>query len=265
MAKKTASKSAPKKAADKVDKKTVKNVVAKKSTPIAAKKTATKAPAKVTKAAKPSLAEKFVAKAGKFVAKAEKTVAKAGKVVAQVEKAINGKPKPVKLEAQPKITPTNAVSAMKAKMAPTKEVIQNKEKSLDVKAKTNEKPMKIADKASIQTAKSNLNKDKAADGPKMMSKSVAGPIKSAEKSSDDAPKIKIDRQAMSEDEIRWAEFYNKHRSETPPEYNIREQYESKKPIMHKTFGWGYILSNEYDRLEVLFKDGKRMLISNRKV
>ena len=219
MAKKTASKSAPKKAADKVDKKTVKNVVAKKSTPIAAKKTATKAPAKVTKAAKPSLAEKFVAKAGKFV----------------------------------------------AKMAPTKEVIQNKEKSLDVKAKTNEKPMKIADKASIQTAKSNLNKDKAADGPKMMSKSVAGPIKSAEKSSDDAPKIKIDRQAMSEDEIRWAEFYNKHRSETPPEYNIREQYESKKPIMHKTFGWGYILSNEYDRLEVLFKDGKRMLISNRKV
>ncbi len=235
MAKKTASKSAPKKAADKVDKKTVKKVEAKKPAPVVAKKATAKAPVKTpTKATKPSLAEKIVAKAGK--------------VVAQVEKAIAGKAKAGKTEAPTKAIVAKAANTGKAKAASVKE------KSVQPVAKVSPPPVK-----------QNMTKEKAVDGPKMMSKSAAAPAKSVEKSSDEAPKIKIDRQAMSEDEIRWAEFYNKHRTETPPEYNIREQYEAKKPILHKTFGWGYILSNEYDRLEVLFKDGKRMLISNRKV
>lgn len=244
MAKKTASKSAPKKAADKVDKKTVKKVEAKKPAPVAAKKAA-------TKATKTSLAEKIVAKAGK--------------VVAQVEKAISGKSKSNKPELSSKGIVAKNTSNAKAKTVPTKESSQLKDKAPVAKAKTNEKILKSGEKVSTPATKPISTKEKSSDGPKMMSKSSGPTVKSLEKSNEEPAKIKIDRQAMSEDEVRWAEFYNKHRSETPPEYNIREQYESKRPIMHKTFGWGFILSNEYDRLEVLFKDGKRMLISNRKV
>jgi hypothetical protein len=35
-------------------------------------------------------------------------------------------------------------------------------------------------------------------------------------------------------------------------------------LMHKVLGWGFVLSNLNDRLEVLFKDGIKVLISNYK-
>lgn len=75
-------------------------------------------------------------------------------------------------------------------------------------------------------------------------------------------KIKVDKTKMSEDEIKWLEAYEKHKAEKPAPYDMKAQFESNRPIQHKILGWGWILSNENDRLEVLFKDGKRMLISN---
>lgn len=78
-------------------------------------------------------------------------------------------------------------------------------------------------------------------------------------------KVKIDKTGLSEDQAKWVELHEKHKAEKPQNYSISGQFEAKKPLMHKLFGWGYILSNEYDRLEVLFEDGKRMLISNRKL
>ncbi|MFS4460967.1 hypothetical protein [Bdellovibrio sp. HCB2-146] len=78
-------------------------------------------------------------------------------------------------------------------------------------------------------------------------------------------KAKIDKTGMSEDQLRWAELHEKYKSVKANAYSIGGQFEAKTPISHKIFGWGFILSNEYDRLEVLFEDGKRMLISNRKL
>ena len=78
-------------------------------------------------------------------------------------------------------------------------------------------------------------------------------------------KTKVDKSGMSEDQAKWVDLHEKYKSMKAPPYNIGSQYEAKTPIEHKTFGWGFILSNEYDRLEVLFEDGKRMLISNRKL
>ena len=78
-------------------------------------------------------------------------------------------------------------------------------------------------------------------------------------------KVKIDKTGMSEDQVKWHELHEKYKANKALSYNIGNQYEAKTPIEHKIFGWGYILSNEYDRLEVLFEDGKRMLISNRKL
>lgn len=47
-------------------------------------------------------------------------------------------------------------------------------------------------------------------------------------------------------------------------YDMKKTFEPKTAIEHKTLGWGYILENRNDRLEVLFKDGIRFLISNYK-
>lgn len=78
-------------------------------------------------------------------------------------------------------------------------------------------------------------------------------------------KVKIDKTGLSEDQVKWHELHEKYKALKAPNYSISGQFEAKTPLQHKIFGWGYILSNEYDRLEVLFEDGKRMLISNRKL
>jgi hypothetical protein len=45
---------------------------------------------------------------------------------------------------------------------------------------------------------------------------------------------------------------------------MRGSFEERTAIVHKVLGWGYILANRNDRLEVLFKDGIKYLISNYK-
>lgn len=75
-------------------------------------------------------------------------------------------------------------------------------------------------------------------------------------------KTKAERAAASEDEARWLELYEKHKTEKPQSYDMRLVFEAGKALQHKVLGWGWILSNENNRLEVLFKDGKRILISN---
>lgn len=63
---------------------------------------------------------------------------------------------------------------------------------------------------------------------------------------------------------KWLNLYEKSRNETVTEYNMTQTFQPKTAINHKILGWGYILSNNHDRLEVLFKDGIRFLISNYK-
>jgi len=47
-------------------------------------------------------------------------------------------------------------------------------------------------------------------------------------------------------------------------YKMSEQYEAKAAIEHKVLGWGFILSSENNRLDVMFEHGRKMLISNYK-
>ncbi len=47
-------------------------------------------------------------------------------------------------------------------------------------------------------------------------------------------------------------------------YKMSEQYEAKTAIEHKVLGWGFILSSENNRLDVMFEHGRKMLISNYK-
>ena len=45
---------------------------------------------------------------------------------------------------------------------------------------------------------------------------------------------------------------------------MSEKFNAMSPIQHKVLGWGFVLTNENDRLEVLFETGIRNLISNYK-
>lgn len=73
-----------------------------------------------------------------------------------------------------------------------------------------------------------------------------------------------EKSKMTDDQIKWWDLHERNKSIKAPMYDMKEAFESQKPIMHKLLGWGFVLNNDNDRLEVLFKDGKRMLISNRK-
>ncbi|MCB0362371.1 MAG: hypothetical protein KDD35_06600 [Bdellovibrionales bacterium] len=61
---------------------------------------------------------------------------------------------------------------------------------------------------------------------------------------------------------KWMTLYRRAKNVKAVPYSMRAQYEAKTAIQHKVLGWGYILANKNDRLEVLFKDGVRYLISN---
>lgn len=71
-------------------------------------------------------------------------------------------------------------------------------------------------------------------------------------------------EAMGKLTSKWNSFFKKADDIKSAPYSMKNSYESKTAITHKVLGWGYILENKNDRLEVLFKDGIKFLISNYK-
>lgn len=67
-----------------------------------------------------------------------------------------------------------------------------------------------------------------------------------------------------ENKKKWRELREKFAKERAHVYSMSAQFEANQPIEHKVLGWGYILANNNDRLEVLFESGLKMLISNYK-
>ncbi len=61
---------------------------------------------------------------------------------------------------------------------------------------------------------------------------------------------------------KWLALYRRSSNTDAPNYSMGEKYGVSGPIEHKTLGWGYILSNVNDRLEIIFKKGVKTLISN---
>jgi hypothetical protein len=63
---------------------------------------------------------------------------------------------------------------------------------------------------------------------------------------------------------KWTQLFKKAETIESKPYNMKASYAEKTAIVHKVLGWGYIMANRNDRLEVLFKDGIKYLISNYK-
>lgn len=206
----------------------------------------------------------------KKASKKEATAAKKAKVAKKapaVKAAKTAKPvakaaaKPAKASAA-KVKPVARVKAAESKASAAKKA----------KSKVEKAPAEKAKKTEVSKAKVSVEKPPKASKPLKIEEKVSSKlqlVKSEPELEAEAPKkekkAKIDRTGLNEEQLKWHELHEKLKGVKAPAYTISGQYEAKTPIAHKIFGWGFILSNEYDRLEVLFQDAKRMLISNRKL
>lgn len=84
--------------------------------------------------------------------------------------------------------------------------------------------------------------------------------KKGKKSSKD--EIKVDRNGNLE--AQWSLLHDRSKGIKPAPYQMSDNYEARTPLFHKVLGWGYVLSSQNNRLEVLFKDGIKVLIANYK-
>lgn len=190
----------------------------------------------------------------KKAAKREAPAAKAKKITAKsaVAKKAAKAVKPAKTPE--KAAPVKAVKEAKVEKPPAKTAAK------PVKTEKIEPVEKAPAAKKVAEKKTTLPPEKP-----VAKKAVVEVSEAVSEAPKKGKKVKLEKSGMSEDQMKWQELHDKYKSLKAPAYSISGQYEAKTPVQHKIFGWGFILSNEYDRLEVLFEDAKRMLISNRKL
>jgi len=74
--------------------------------------------------------------------------------------------------------------------------------------------------------------------------------------------LKIDRNGDLPSQWRLVHDRSKHLK--PATYKMSENYEARTALLHKVLGWGFVLTSLNNRLEVLFRDGIKILIANYK-
>jgi hypothetical protein len=147
-------------------------------------------------------------------------------------------------------------------------------KSAASKASKPVKPVKAAAKPAVK--EKAPAKVKAVPAPKAVQPAVVptalarapevdAPVeKPAKKSKKELKKEVADAAITAEANKRWLELKGKHGGEKAVPYNMTATYAAHSSLVHKKFGWGFVLQNENDRLEVLFEHGSKHLISNYK-
>jgi len=76
---------------------------------------------------------------------------------------------------------------------------------------------------------------------------------------------KAEREATEEAERlrdKWQELHTLSEGQPAKKYKIVDSYESNSALDHAKLGWGYVLTSQNNRLEVLFEDGIKILVSN---
>ena len=172
-----------------------------------------------------------------------------------------------KSTAAQNLKPPSKPIVIGTKKAPT---IQN-EKSLRGKKGAGVKtppvfPPKIAAKPPVVGAAQQIEKAKSALKKVCPPASATNGMAKAKAKAKNR-KISVDvspGEAASALAQKWATLYKKADQIDAKPYNMTGVFEEKMGLIHKVLGWGYILANRNDRLEVLFKDGIKYLISNYK-
>lgn len=167
-----------------------------------------------------------------------------------------------------------------AKKAPPAKPAAKATKAAPAKAAAPAKPAKAAAKAvpaskpALMTKKGSEKVSETASNPKDQGDLLIEKAKeemaninaakvAAEKNAKIKP-IKIERGNAADEKAKWQELFKRHGKDKAAAYKMTDSFDALKPLQHKVLGWGFVLSNENNRLEVLFENGIKMLISNYK-
>lgn len=195
---------------------------------------------------------------------AKKTAPKKKSTVA---KAKSKPAKPAKKMAKPIKLAKSAAKVMKAIVKVLKPTPVKVTKEKPVKQIKPAKPALMTKKGKKSVDEEEIEKPEIKKPQTIVSMMEAEPITDeaakVEKTSKVKP-VKVDRGNLNDEKAKWTELYKKYGKDKAVTYKMTERFPTLAPLQHKVLGWGFILTNENDRLEVLFENGIRMLISNYK-
>ena len=171
-------------------------------------------------------------------------------------------PKRSQVKSQPKPQHKNKPKAQTKGLAKTQAqpVQAQPVQAAEAKAKakkslsSSDKPLKVGLKKVVATT---ANKEKTVQDKSSDKAIPKKPKKLSEK------KLSAQRKQLQENEKKWEAFYKKAKGIKPLPFAVSREFPAKTPINHSLFGWGWVISNKNDRLEVIFKDKERKLLSNR--
>ena len=222
-----------------------------KKSPSASKKSG-KSPAKPTSKTASKLTSKAAAK------KPTKNLAKkVAKPMAKIVK--NSALKPIKKALSKAAVATKEVATKEvAKLADQKAKTKVSVGTVKQAEKVAEKPESV--KPALMTKKGKPTEPEVAE-------EEAAPADAAVTKAEKVGKVKpirIEKGNVEDEKAKWVELFKKYGKEKAINYKMSDTFPSLSPLQHKVLGWGFILKNDNDRLEVLFETGIRMLISNYK-
>lgn len=202
-------------------------------------------------------------KATKPVAKSAAKKPEAKKMAPAVKASAKpmAKPTPVKAKADtaskgPKVVAKPAASAKLATAKPAKATPPPKSEAV--------KPALMTKKGKAEEVVEPKDQgDLLIEKAKEEMANINSAKNAAEKNAKVKP-IKIERGNAADEKAKWQELFKRHGKDKANPYKMTDSFDAMKPLQHKVLGWGFILSNENNRLEVLFENGIKMLISNYK-
>ena len=170
--------------------------------------------------------------------------------------------------------PAPAAKTAKAKAAPmakAKPVAKPAAPKAD--KKVDKALVKSAAKPALMTKKGKAQPVEVEEPVVKKTQTVTSMIEQGDAPAEDAAKvdklskvkpIRVERGNLADEKAKWIELNKKYGKEKALAYKMSDSFASLSPLQHKVLGWGFILTNDNDRLEVLFENGIRVLISNYK-
>jgi hypothetical protein len=275
--------------------------MAKKAKSTSGSASTSRAAAKTTKKSG-KMAAKVSKGTPKAASKESKKAAKPGKVISKApkaQKAAKSEKKAKTAKATPAVKTAKPSKPISAKGATAKKtaapaVASSSAKAIEkpkmpkeaAKSQAAVKKAKTADKPLAKPRLLSLAPDDTSSGPDLGSSSEAldfdqaeetgisaerdsegavaaeGADKAVEKKTKRRDELKIDRNGNLEQQ--WRNLFERSKNLKPIPYKMSENYEARTALQHKVLGWGYVLTSQNNRLEVLFKDGIKILIANYK-
>jgi hypothetical protein len=185
------------------------------------------------------------------------------KSVKPTQKSTTKAVKKAATKAGPKVVAKKSVEKPAAKPV-AKPVLKPSTPAKSTKAK----PMKSSMSVETRVEKAKINSggtllEMAKEEMQHMNGPAAEAVDKAEKSGKFKP-IKLERGNLADEKAKWQELFKRYGKDKAVNYKMSDEFQALKPIAHKVLGWGFVLTNENNRLEVLFENGIKVLISNYK-